>query len=143
GDVGSFWLVSNRKDSEGVDDAGKPIKLGITVEAEKLNKEWYFRPGSPKTRVTGKDGLVQCSYHDLDYKDILGFRGKSDIDNPLGEWTRVECICKGDTITVYCNGKLVNKATDCSLSSGRICLQAEAADILYRNIELTPLDPSP
>ena len=35
GDTGSFWLVGNRKGSDGVDDEGRAIKLGITVEAEK------------------------------------------------------------------------------------------------------------
>ena len=71
------------------DDDGKPIKLGITVEAEKANNEWYFKAGAPALRV---------------------------------------------------EGRLVNRGTRATLTRGRICLQAEAADVLYRNIELTPLE---
>ena len=43
-------------------------------------------------------------------------------------------------LPVLRQGKLVNLGTQASLTKGRICLQAEAADILYRNIELTPLE---
>ena len=52
----------------------------------------------------------------------------------------MECVCRGDTIDVYVEGQLVNRGTNATLTRGRICLQAEAADVLYRNIELTPLE---
>jgi hypothetical protein len=142
GDTGSFWLVSNRPKGDGVDDDGKPIQLGITVEAvrEGPGKELYFKPGAPTVRVEHKDGYCNTGYKDRNWKDVTGFRGANDIDKPLGEWTHVECVCRGDTIEVYCEGKLVNLGTKATLTKGRICLQAEAADILYRNIELTPLE---
>src|SRR5438128_7449557 len=42
GDTGSFWLVGNRKGSDGVDDEERPIRLAITVEGEKRsNGEFY------------------------------------------------------------------------------------------------------
>jgi hypothetical protein len=140
GDSGSFWLVSNRPKGDGVDDGGKPIKLGITVEAEKANNEWYYKAGAPAARVVGKDGSVNTGYKDRAWKDVTGFRGAHDLDKPLGEWTHIECVCRGDTIDVYVEGELVNRATNATLTRGRICLQAEAADVLYRNIELTPLE---
>jgi hypothetical protein len=142
GDTGSFWLVSNRPKGDGVDDEGKPITLGITVEAvrEGPKSELYFKAGGEKVRVEHKDGYCNTGYKDRNWKDVAGYRGAGDIDKPFGEWTHVECVCRGDTIEVYCEGKLVIRGTQASLTKGRICLQAEAADVLYRNIELTPLE---
>ena len=40
---------------------------------------------------------------------------------------------------VKVNGDLVNHATNCSVTSGAICLQSEGALIHYRNIQLKPL----
>ena len=142
GDTGSFWLVGNRPKGDGVDDDGKPIQLGITVEAvrEGPGKELYFKPGAPKVRVEHKDGYCNTGYKDRNWKDVAGYRGPGDLDKQVGEWTHVECVCRGDTIEVYCEGKLVNVGTQATLTKGRICLQTEAADIVYRNIELTPLE---
>jgi hypothetical protein len=141
GDTGSFWLVGNthQRGLDGLDDEGNPVKLAITVEAEKIKNEWYYRPGAAPIRIEGRDKFVNPVFKDVNYTDTLGWRKESDWDSPFGKWTKVECICRGDTIEVYVNGKLANKATQISLTRGRICLQAEAADILYRNIRLTPL----
>jgi hypothetical protein len=142
GDTGSFWLVGNTRQRgvDGIDDDGNPVKLAIVVEAEKIKNEWYFRPGKPAVSIEGRDRFVNPVFKDTNYTDTLGWRAAGDWDSPFGQWTKVECICRADTIEVYVNGKLANKATQASLTRGRICLQAEAADILYRNIELTPLE---
>jgi hypothetical protein len=62
-----------------------------------------------------------------------------DSEKPIGEWNDYEIICDGDQITIKVNGVLVNHVTKCSSSKGAICLQAEGADIEFRNIRLTPL----
>ena len=57
-------------------------------------------------------------------------------EKPAGEWNKMEVNCKANTITVYINGVLQNKATGVSASSGYICLQSEGKDIEFRNVYL-------
>jgi hypothetical protein len=141
GDTGSFWLVGNRKTSEVVDDEGRPMKLAITVEAEKRsNGEYYYKPGAGEVRLAGKDKFCNPVYKETAATDTVGYRGGADYDSGSGKWTKMECVCRGDVIEVYVNGKLANRATKCSLTKGRIGLQAEAADVWYRNVKLTKLD---
>jgi hypothetical protein len=60
-------------------------------------------------------------------------------EKPVGEWNAMEVICKTNTIEVYVNGTLQNKATGVTVSKGYICLQSEGKDIEFRNILLTKL----
>ncbi|SVA41071.1 uncharacterized protein METZ01_LOCUS93925 [marine metagenome] len=39
-------------------------------------------------------------------------RGNKDVASPKGEWTRVEAICRGRTVTIKINGVIVNQAVD-------------------------------
>jgi len=58
-------------------------------------------------------------------------------EKQVGEWNRMEVICRGNSIEVYINGVLQNKATEANLSGGHICLQSEGKDIEFRNVVLT------
>ena len=58
-------------------------------------------------------------------------------EKPVGEWNRMEVICKGNTIEVFINGLLQNKATETNITSGHICLQSEGKDIEFRDVVLT------
>ena len=102
----------------------------------------YFTPenGHPHT-ITG--GRINWWGRDPEWKDVRGFRGKQDVEKPVGEWNTLECIASGDEITVYLNGILVNKATDVRPSKGRIQIQSEAAEVFIRRIELTALTENP
>lgn len=60
-------------------------------------------------------------------------------ERPIGEWNTIEITCRGNEILVKVNGQLVNHATNCSVSSGAICLQSEGMPIEYRSIYLHPL----
>ena len=51
-----------------------------------------------------------------------------------GQWNQGHIIVKGDTVTVYINGELVNKGWNCSATKGAICFQSEKANVQYRNI---------
>ncbi|MCB1080015.1 MAG: DUF1080 domain-containing protein, partial [Verrucomicrobiae bacterium] len=72
--------------------------------------------------------------------DVKGFRGPKDVENPPGEWNRMEVICRGDTIRILINGVLVNEGANANPSEGFICLQAEGAECWIRRYELWPLD---
>lgn len=67
-------------------------------------------------------------------------------------WNRVEVIVRGDRATFLVNGRQVNEVTAMKrwdeasgtwqpLTRGKILLQAEGAEILYRNLTLEPLPP--
>lgn len=60
-------------------------------------------------------------------------------EKPVGEWNIMEVTCKSNTIEVYVNGTLQNKATGISATKGHICLQSEGKDIEFRNVFITKL----
>ncbi|MFN7339963.1 MAG: family 16 glycoside hydrolase [Opitutia bacterium] len=94
-------------------------------------------PDAPRVKVTG--GRVDWQFRDPAWRDVIGFRGKADVESPYGEWTRLEVIAKGDYLEFRVNGVLVNRAFECKPSSGRIQLQTEAAEMFVRRYELHPL----
>jgi hypothetical protein len=61
-------------------------------------------------------------------------------EKPLGEWNRMEIVCRGDEITVKVNDELVNHATNVSQTKGAICLQSEGTEIQFREIKLAPVE---
>lgn len=70
---------------------------------------------------------------------MLDTRGKDDVESPLGEWTRVECVCAGNTITVSVNDTVVNKAYDVFPAGGKVLLQSEGFEYDVRAFEIHPL----
>ena len=60
-------------------------------------------------------------------------------EKPVGEWNHKKVICKGDTIEIWVNGVLQNKATGASVQKGYIGLQSEGAPIEFRKIVLKPI----
>ena len=132
GGTGDFILVG------GHDKEGNRIVPKLTVTAGKdRDGEPVYDPNGPATEFQGT--RINWFGRDPDWKDVLGFRGKQDVESPFGEWTRVEVICDGDSITNVVNGKVVNKGTKSSLIRGKIIFQSEGAEIYFRKIELTPI----
>lgn len=95
-------------------------------------KETFPAEGKTMARINWRD-------RDPDWADVKGFRGPKDIENPLGEWNRLEVICAGASIRILLNGELVNEVTDCHPSAGFIGLQSEYAACTIRRFELHPL----
>jgi hypothetical protein len=60
-------------------------------------------------------------------------------EKPIGEWNTAELECRGDAVTCWFNGKLINQATHVKPSCGAIQLQSEGCGIEFRKILLTPL----
>jgi hypothetical protein len=113
---------------------GKPK---ITVCAQKRGSEWYYKPGADTREFTS--GRIDWFARDAAWKDIKGFRGKNDVENPVGEWNKLECVCNGDRLTYILNGKVVNEGTKASHTHGKILFQSEGAEVFFRTIELLPL----
>jgi hypothetical protein len=129
GIVGDFIAVS------GYEDDGRRIAPQLTVKVRKSGGELFYDPSGPPMRV----GRVAWSARDPEWKDVLGFRGKNDVESPDGQWTRLEMMCEGDSITHVVNGKVVNAGTGSSLTQGKILFQSEGAEIYFRRIDLEPL----
>src|SRR5690606_13895722 len=73
------------------------------------------------------------------WKDTVDFRGKHDIEKPVGEWNTMEVVAFKDKVDIYLNGQLVNQAYDVRPSKGRIQIQSEGAEMYVRKVELTPV----
>jgi hypothetical protein len=81
-----------------------------------------------------------ADYVDPRWSDIQGYRGKDDLENPVGDWNRIEVICHGDSVTVFLNGHEVNRARALNPNHGHLALQSEGAELFIRRFELHPLD---
>jgi hypothetical protein len=132
GGTGDFILVS------GYEASGESITPTLVAPATKdRDGEDVYAPGAPPRTFT--KGRINWFGRDPDWTDTLGFRGKQDVESPAGEWTRLEVTCRGRNIAIHVNGTVVNAGTDASVSSGRIMLQSEGAEIFFRRVELLPL----
>jgi hypothetical protein len=129
GIVGDFIAVG------GYDEGGRRVVPELNVRVKKLGRELFYDPAGQPARAS----RVAWSGRDPEWKDVLGFRGKNDVESPDGQWTRLEVICEGNNITHVVNGKTVNVATGSTLSKGKILLQSEGAEVYYRRIDLEPL----
>ncbi|MCK4565525.1 MAG: DUF1080 domain-containing protein [Verrucomicrobia bacterium] len=96
------------------DNAGDFWQIGETIEVEE------------KQIVKNKKG--QPSRRRLNLTD--------DAEKPLGEWNEMRVVVKDATVAVFVNGTLVNKGWKASATEGAICLQAEGANIQFRNIRI-------
>lgn len=120
-----------------VGDGTNRFSLTCPVEPEKQNGSYRFSPtGGPATINSGR---INWFGRDLNWKDVKGFRGAEDIEKPVGKWNRLECVVQDNEIFVYLNNTLVNHAIDVEPRKGRIQIQSEGAEIVFRKINLTPL----
>ena len=122
----------------GHEAGGKPIPVSLTsqVTLGPDKRPRWKEDGTPRTFISGQ---LWWSKHDPDFKEVFDTRGKDDLENPTGEWNRVECLCDGDRLKVRVNGVTVNKAYGVSPAAGKILLQTEGFELFVRKFELHPL----
>lgn len=145
GAVGGNWMYSiecqliegGTGDLLVVGDGSDQFEITCPVSSEKQGDSYIFKPtGDPVTIHTGR---INWYGRDPNWQDVKGFRGGKDIEIPVGEWNRYECVAKGSEISVFLNGTLVNHAVSVHPCKGRIQIQSEGAEILFRRIDITPL----
>jgi hypothetical protein len=107
----------------------------LTRIAEDNNTRWDPQ-GQP---VTYSGRQFWSSRHQPFFKEDYDARGKDDVASPVGEWTKVECLCSGSRITIKINGHTVNEGYDVAPAAGKILLQSEGDEVFFRNLELRPL----
>ncbi len=131
GGVGDILVLSSKL-PDGT-DLSTSLSSEFTLDRD---KEMIWSPGAAKQTVTS--GRINWKHRDVDWTDTKGYRGREDKESPPGEWNRLECIARGDTLQYFLNGALVNEASACHPSEGRIALQCEGAEMFVRRCELWP-----
>ncbi len=120
---------------------GSLLPLRMTAEAadarDRDGQPTWKRGGAPVT--LRRMGRLNWFGVDPDWKDVLDFRGRNDVESPREEWTRVECVCEGSRISVRVNGATVCEAYDIYPESGKVLLQCEGSEIFFRTFEIHPL----
>ncbi len=128
GGTGDFLVVG---------DGSERFALTAKVAPEKQGGSYVYDPDGNVATI--HKGRVNWFGRDPNWKDVKGFRGENDIENPVGQWNRMECIAKGEQVWFYLNGTLVNHAVSVKPTKGRIQIQSEGAEMWVRKVELTPL----
>jgi hypothetical protein len=100
---------------------------------------FYWKEGAP-SRDFGPGGRLLWFGRDPAWENVLGFRGKNDVEKGVGEWNTLIVTMKGDTMTIRLNGVTMCRATNLSFTKGKIQIQSEGSEVLFRKIILTPLD---
>lgn len=113
-----------------------PVQLTSDIVLGPDQRPRWHKGGQPRVFTKGQ---LWWSLHDADFKELLDTRGRHDVESPLGEWTRVECLCDGKRITVVVNGTTVNECYDTFPAAGKILLQSEGFELFVRKFELQPL----
>lgn len=128
GGTGDFIVVGN---------GSEDYSLTCTTASEKQGSCFVYAPKGKEETING--GRINWWGRDPSWEDVIDFRGAQDVESPVGEWNRLECIVDGGKITTYLNGVLVNASVATKPDSGRLQVQAEGAGIIFRKIELHPL----
>ena len=122
-------------DLKPIGDGSDQFSLTAHVAPKKVQGLVYQADGRKKTINLGR---INWWGRDPGWNDTKGFRGKNDVEKPLGEWNRYELVVKGPSLDVFLNGVLVNQAVDVKPQKGRIGFQSEGAEIFFRRIDLVP-----
>ena len=123
----------------------KENRLPNGVEVQMLDLEWVklnTRDGiePPVAYVHGE--LFGVGGVEITPENPRGSRSKSKENRVLGkkEWNTYDIVCVDGNIKLSVNGKFVNGITNSSQRKGYICLEAEGAEIHFRNIQIIELD---
>lgn len=122
----------------GLGPDGQPMPATLTSDTRSASDgRTRWQPGGRPTVYSGDQ--FWWSQHEPGFAELLDTRGKHDVASPINEWTAVECICRGDRITIKINGVTVNDAYAVVPAAGKILLENEGNEIFFRNVELSKL----
>ncbi|MBS1554860.1 MAG: DUF1080 domain-containing protein [Bacteroidetes bacterium] len=138
--------------------AGKPGNCGVLVHASTTRALYQMFPKSMEVQMMHENaGDFWCIVEDIEVPDMEKRRGPKEnwgivegkerriinltdgSEKPVGEWNEMEIECKGNSITVWVNGVLVNQGNNCTASKGQIAVQAEGSEVEFSKIELQRL----
>jgi hypothetical protein len=130
--------------SEGEPPEGRRLPRGLEVQM--LELDWvklHTRDGKapPIAYVHGE--LFGAGGLEATPENPRGNRSKS-LENRCrgrGEWNTYDVVCVDGNVKLAVNGKFVNGIRDSRTKKGYLCLEAEGAEIHFRNIQIMELPP--
>ena len=120
----------------------KPSNSGVLLHMSEPDKIWPKAIEAQLMNQNAGDFYVIGGTDFKEHKDKKGRRVpkiNDTCEKEPGQWNAYDIICRDNTIELYVNGVLQNKATETTVNSGKICLQSEGSPIEFRNIKLEPL----
>jgi hypothetical protein len=137
---------------------GEPGNCGVLVHSSTPRRLYGMFPQSIECQLhVGNAGDFWCIGEDIAVPDMEKRRGPKErwgvdgdrarrilnltdgSEHAPGEWNRMVIECRGNAITIWVNGDLVNAGTGCTADHGQIAIQAEGAACEFRGLVLTPL----
>jgi len=138
--------------------AGKPGNCGVLVHASTPRALYKMFPKSVEVQMMHQNaGDFWCIREDIAVPDMEKRRGDKaqwgttedklrrivnltdNSEKPLGQWNTMTVECLGDKVKVWLNGDLVNYGYGSTARKGQIALQAEGAEVEFKQILLTPI----
>lgn len=135
---------------------GTPGNCGFLVHASRPRALYGMFPQSLEVQLMHENaGDFWCIQEDISVPNMEARRGPKEnwgisegkerrivnltdgTEKPLGDWNTIKIECKGATIRVWLNDVLVNEGFDCTTSKGHIAIQAEGAEVEFRDLLLT------
>jgi Domain of Unknown Function (DUF1080) len=83
-------------------------------------------------------GGASADGHPSSKKDVTIPQMSGEREEPVGKWNTDTIYCNGADIYLSVNGDVVNKITNCNLTSGSIGIQSEGGEIEIRKMMLSP-----
>lgn len=131
---------------------GKPGNGGVLIRLTGSDKIW---PRSLEAQINagqagdfwGLDGFRldgpedrRSTVENAQFGTLTNLKKTTAAEKPAGQWNRYRITAEGETVTLEINGQIVNQATSCDTTPGRIALTAEGSPIHFRNLRLSRLD---
>lgn len=129
GATGDFWTVHPK---------GSDMFLkGETADWKLDGKYHVWKKGGPEVTLSGNDRL--CRFDISPSWDNRPTTPLTKDERPAGEWNTAVLECRGDAVSAFLNGHLVNQATHVKPAKGKIQLQSEGCGIEFRKITIQEL----
>jgi len=138
--------------------AGEPGNCGVLVHASTPRALYKMFPKSVEVQMMHDNaGDFWCIREDIAVPDMEKRRGEKaqwgttedklrrivnltdGSEKPLGQWNTMTIECLNDSVKVWLNGDLVNYGFNSTAQKGQIALQAEGAEVEFKQILLTPI----
>ncbi|MBA4149258.1 MAG: DUF1080 domain-containing protein [Verrucomicrobia bacterium] len=73
------------------------------------------------------------------WKDVKGFVGPNEVEKPHGQWNTMKILCDRDIFGVWVNDHKTLIGSNAVPQAGKILVQSEGAEMIFRRLELQPI----
>lgn len=117
---------------------GSPIapRLVAEVAADRDADGWFTWRRGGRPQPLERWGRLNHFRKAADWRDATDFRSPRDAERAPREWNRLVCDLRSGRLRIRLNGVLVNEAREVFPRRGRILLQCEGSEILFRRVTI-------